>query len=336
MHHIGNQPSLPPERWLQTSPTTDMKPSHPTLRGTAVAAAAAVMITMTAHSAPKQSAPTPSAEPTPTVKQGMFGKVKSALSFKKKNDVSPLEVKLGENAKPLAVKKVAPPVKTKPEAATRSAAAEKTEPGKKGFIKKLFTKSDKAASAEPKLANAKTAKPSPVKEVKPEVKLAQQGDVEPEKKRGLFGFLRGGGKKSWDDEDAAEIHSFEKIVRPTDWQEHRVVEENEIAIYSFGPSQAQGPDDRLSRGTLVKVKKVTKGWALVEVHGGVTGYMDALMLRETVKDDFADPPPPVMASLSLESWAPAPPPPDLPDQPGAMDNDGALLLLPPLELEPKP
>ena len=88
----------------------------------------------------------------------------------------------------------------------------------------------------------------------------------------------------------------------------------------------------------MKVKKVTKGWALVEVHGGISGYMDASMLRAAEKNDFADPPAPVaaMASLNLKAWAPAAPPPDLPDQPGEMDNSGALLLLPPLELEPKP
>ncbi len=266
----------------------------------------------------------------------MFSKVKSALSLKKKDGASSAEVKLEENPKPAGVKKGASAVKTKPEASTSAAVAEKTQPKKKGFIKKLFTKSNKAASAEPKLANVRTAKPSPVKEVKTETKLAQQGDVELEKKRGFFSFFRGGGTKTWDDANTAEIPEVEKIVRPVDWQEHRVVQEDEIAIYSFGPSQAQGPDERLSRGTLVKVKKVTKGWALVEVHGGVTGYMDASMLREAEKNDFADPPAPAMASLSLESWAPAPPPPDLPDQPGAMDNDGALLLLPPLELEPKP
>ena len=292
------------------------------------------MITVTAHGAPKQSAPTPATEPTPVVKQGMFGKVKSALSFKKKDDVSSVKVKPGEDEKPVGAKKDAPSVKTKPEASKSTAVAEKTEPEKKGFIKKLFTKSDKAAPAEPKLANAKTAKPSPVKEVKPEAKLARQGDVEPEKKRGFFGFLHRGGAKSWD--DPVEIPVTEKIVRPSDWQDHRVVQDDELAIYSFGPSQAQGPDERLSRGTLVKVKKVTKGWALVEVHGGRTGYLDASMLRAAEKRDFADPPAQAVASLGLESWAPAPPPPDLPDQPGAMDNEAALLLLPPLELQPKP
>lgn len=183
-----------------------------------------------------------------------------------------------------------------------------------------------------------------MKEVKPEAKLAQENVGEPQKKRGFLGFLRGDGSKSRNGAGSSEIAEAARIVRPDDWEEHRVVQEDEMALYSFGPSQAQGPDERLSRGTLVKVKKVTKGWALVEVLGGISGYMDASVLRAAEKHDFADPPAPVaataaataVASLNLKAWAPAPPPPDLPDQPGAMDNSGALLLLPPLELEPKP
>ena len=45
-----------------------------------------------------------------------------------------------------------------------------------------------------------------------------------------------------------------------------------------------------------------------------------------------------IVALDPANWAPAPPQPDLPDlpaQPGSQENDPALLLLPPLELEPK-
>ena len=346
-----------------------MKSSHPHLRGTAVAAAVAGMFTTIAYSAPKKPEPVPVVEQAAPEKKRMFGKLKSALSIKKNAEAPALETKSPEKARPAAKPKVAANSDVKPatnpvapgtvaqqekaatvvkaKTAPKPAAPkivvveEKAVPEKKGIFKKLFGKSADESPAEPKLAKAKTAKPAPVKELKPGAKLAQESVGEPQKKRGFLGFLRGDGSKSRDGAaGSSEIPDSARIVRPADWEEHRVVQDDEIALYSFGPSQAQGPDERLSRGTLVKVKKITKGWALVEVHGGISGYMDASVLRAAEKNDFADPPAPApaaaMASLSREAWAPAPPPPDLPDQPGAMDNSGALLLLPPLELEPKP
>ncbi len=347
-----------------------MKSSHPHLRGTAVAAAVAVMFTTPAYSAPQKTAPVPVpvVEQTVPEKKGMFGKLKSALSFKKNAEAPAPETKPAEKSKPAAKVKVAAARDAKPAvnpvaqgtvarqekavpvvkgkmapkpAAPKFVAVEETlVPAKKGLFKKLFGKPAEEPAAEPQLARARTAKPAPVKEVKPEAKLAQESVGEPQKKRGFLGFLRGDGSKSRNGAGSSEIPEAARIVRPDDWEEHRVVQEDEMALYSFGPSQAQGPDERLSRGTLVKVKKVTKGWALVEVLGGISGYMDASVLRAAEKQDFADPPAPVaataVASLNLKAWAPAPPPPDLPDQPGAMDNSGALLLLPPLELEPKP
>lgn len=321
-----------------------MKPSHPNLRGAVVAAAAAVMLTATAQSAPKKPEPAPAIEqPAPPAKKGMFSKVKSALSFKKKEAAPAIETKAVEKAKPLEGSKSAPATKAKP--APKPVAPKVVGPEepvateKKGFFKKLLTREKVDAPVEPKLANAKTAKPAPVKEVKAGNNLALKPGEDTPKKHGWFGFLRGKGSKSLDGDGIAEVPGANKIVRPADWQEHRVVQDDEIALYTFGPSQALGPDERLPRGTLVKVKKVTKGWALVEVAGGKSGYMDASVLRAAEKNDFADPPAPApamaMASLSPEAWAPLPPPPDLPDQPGAMDNEGALLLLPPLELEPK-
>lgn len=343
-----------------------MKPSHIHLRGTVVAAAV-VIFTVSSHGAPQQPAPVPVVEQTaPEKKKGMFGKLKSAFSSKKKEKVpvTPPEEKIKAVAKVKAASasdsnpiarppatrsvpqqvKAAPVVKAKPaqgSATPKIVAVEEPAPVKKGFFKKLFGKSPEAAPSEPKLANAKTVKPAPVKAVKPEIKLTQENAEDPPKKRGLFGFLRGRGSKSLDATGSSRIHDSASIVRPDDWKEHRIVEDDEIALYSFGPSQPQGPDDRLPRGTVVKVKKVMKGWALVEVHGGMSGYMDASVLRAAEMNDFADPPAPVAAvaavgSLNLAPWAPAPPPPDLPDQPGTMDNSGALLLLPPLELEPKP
>ena len=342
MQHHQCQPSPSGQGGDATPPSsTEMKPSHTTLRGTVVAAAAAVLISTFAHGAPKKPEPAPVVEQSAPEKKGMFGKVKSALSFKKK-EVSPVvETVPAESAKPASKEKAAPAVKGKPAPALVApkpvAAVEIPGPEKKGFVKRLFTKSTGETPDEPNLAKAKTAKPAPVKEVKPNGKLAGNSPDEPQKKRGLFGFLHGG-SKSLAAAGTSDIPDTDKIVRPNDWAEHRVVQDDEVAIYSFGPSQSQGPDERLSRGTLVKLKTVTKGWALVDVQGGRSGYMDASLLRSAEMNDFAEPPAPAMASLdlNLKAWAPAAPPPDLPDQPGAMDNSGALLLLPPLELEPKP
>jgi hypothetical protein len=69
----------------------------------------------------------------------------------------------------------------------------------------------------------------------------------------------------------------------------------------------------------------------------MTGFMDAKMLRSAQREDFRDPVMPAMASASVNpaSWAPAAPPPDLPENPMPAEAEAALLLLPPLELEPK-
>ena len=157
---------------------------------------------------------------------------------------------------------------------------------------------------------------------------------EPKKKGGFLRFLRG----DRDAKETAKVPEAAKIPRPDDWQDHRVVKEDGLALYEFGPSQSNGPDERLDTGAVVKIKRVERGWALVEVTGGRTGYVDAAALRNAVEGDFATPPPKVVAStaaVSPEPWAPAPPPPDLPDQPAKMDGEGGLLLLPPLEQTPK-
>lgn len=224
--------------------------------------------------------------------------------------------------------------------AAKPAAVAAAVPEKKSFLKNLFSRKPKAeAEAEPKLASVKTAKPVPVKGAKPEAAAELAAAGEKPAKRSFFSFLRGGNSSAWEDETgSSEIADSDKIERPEDWAEHRVTQEDDIALYEFGPSQSQGPDARLSRGTLLKVKKVERGWALVEA-GSQSGYIDASVLRNAEKGDFKDPPPPVvpfMAAVNPEAWAPLAPPPDLPEQPGPMDSDSSLLLLPPLELEPKP
>lgn len=228
--------------------------------------------------------------------------------------------------------------KTKP-AATAAPEAAPAAPEKRGFLKSLFARKDKPAAAEPstepKLAGARTAKPEAVKPAKKDETAVAEAEAKP--KRSLFSFLRRDPVGMDDEFGPAQVPDSDKIERPDDWAEHRVVQEDEIALYEFGPSQSHGPDARLSRGSLVKVKKETKGWALVEMSGGRTGYVDAYALRAAVEGDFNDPAPviPFMASVTPEAWAPLAPPPDLPEQPGPMNaDDAALLLLPPLELEP--
>jgi len=130
----------------------------------------------------------------------------------------------------------------------------------------------------------------------------------------------------------------EKFPRPQDWTERKVIVEHGTPLYEFGPSQSQGPDMKLVRGTVVKEKKRERGWVLVEVAGGRRGYIAATSVRDALKTDFLEPPkstaPKTMMAASgtnPKSWAPGAPPPDLPDEAPMMDLDGALDLLPALQ-----
>ena len=135
------------------------------------------MISTCAYGAPKKPEPAPAVEQAAPEKKGMFGRVKSALSFKKKEVPPVVEPVPAASAKPLAkvkpeVKgKSAPAVKAKPGSKpveTKPVAVEESAPpAKKGFFKKMFNKSPGDATVEPKLAKAKTVRPAPVKEVKP-------------------------------------------------------------------------------------------------------------------------------------------------------------------------
>ncbi len=345
------------------------------LRGTAAVLTASIALTgAVAYGAPKKTEsatavqPAPAPEPAPQKKS-----ILSKLGFKKKEQPA-AEVPAPKPAPvpaTAAAKKTSAPPKAKavpsPAPAPATAAAAKKSPApatakaktnkeaksapveqpvvqaeppqKKGWFKGLFSKSKSEAPAEPQLAKAKTAKPAPVKDAKPAAKPDAPATAEqsaPKEKRGLFGFIRRLREPN-NTIDASAIQGG-RIERPADWQDHKIVSENNVAIYSFGPMQANGPDRRLETGTPVKVKSVRRGWALVEVEGGFAGYIDASTLRDAQKGDFKDPPPPtMMASAGTpDYWAPLAPPPDLPDQPTKTDAESALLLLPPLELEPKP
>ncbi len=309
-----------------------------TLRGAAVALAAAVTLAGPATAAPQKPAPAPAVEPAPAPeKKGFFSRTKEKLGLKRKEKEQPAAPAVQKSkAKPATSAAAKPAAKsTKPEPAVVEA-----KPEKKGLFKGMFKKSkdEPAAPAdEPNLAKARTAKPAPVKEVKPAQTVeTADGDAGPKEKRGMFGFLRRL-REPVEDESSA-VAGAARIERPDDWQEHKVVTQNDIALYTFGPNQFNGPDKRLDSGTVVKVKSIKRGYALVTVDGGITGYLDATALRDAAKDDFLEPAPPAMASLGAipDSWAPLAPPPDLPDQPSKMDADAALLLLPPLEPKPNP
>lgn len=323
-----------------------MKPLLSPLRETTVALAVALALSGTLSAAPKKPEPAPAVQSVPAhEKKSLFAKTKDVLGFKKKEQAAP------QPAAPITKSKAkvvpapveapkkpansAPPVTVAKKAAPPATVAATQEPPKKSWLKRLNPWSKPDASAVPQLANAKTAKPAPVKEVKPAESLT--ADAEPKEKRGILGFFK---KLRQPADDDSTIAEGVKIERPSDWKEHKVVTQSGIGIYSFGPAQSSGPDKRLESGTVVKVKSIRRGWALVEVNGSLTGYMDASALRDAGKDDFSEPPSrtTVVASSggSPSSWAPLAPPPDLPDQPSAMDADAALLLLPPLELEPKP
>jgi hypothetical protein len=245
-----------------------------------------------------------------------------------KKETAPAKAKANKDLKPKSLPAEQPVVQA-------------ADPPKKGWLKGLFSKNKTEEPAQPELARAKTAKPAPVKEVKTATKpvpLVAADEPAPKEKRGILGFFRKLREPIADDANAA-LTDAGKIERPEDWQERKIVTEDGTAIYSFGPMQASGPDRRLARGATVKVRSVRRGWALVEVEGGFAGYMDSSVLREAMQTDFKEPPPPTMVASSgstPSNWAPLAPPPDLPDQPSKMDSESALLLLPPLQLEPKP
>lgn len=344
-----------------------MKSLFTTRPGMAVVILAAAVFNATVHGAPKKPQPDPATEPSTAPKRQKLpsASTNGKDAMVRRTETGKPEPAAKEKAAPAAksIPKTLPPTsQTPPErygppkgaAVGGKPVAAKTVidspkavsvqpepvPEKKGFFKKLFgkveTPEEKPGAAVPKLAQAKTAKPAPVKVAKTEKPAVKTEEAPPEKHSFLSLFRRGRTAGPGADSDASPVPEAAKIVRPSDWKERRVVKDDEIALYEYGPSQVHGPDTRLDRGTLVKVKTVTKGWALVEFAGGRTGYLDASALRMAQEDDFKAP---VVvqniAAMSPDSWAPAAPPPDLPDQPGKMDNAGALLLLPPLELEPK-
>lgn len=349
---------LIPARAARLTPPTPMNSPNAFPRVAATMLAAALTTAGSVDAAPQKPNPAPAVQSAAVPeKKGMLTKAKELIGFKAKEkpaektpDVPAsrpaAKAKLTAETKSQTTPAKEPVVKAGAVPAEKSAAKKQpkpavaeTAPEKKGWIKGLFSKSSDQTPAEPALARAKTAKPAPVKEVKPAKENEKlTAGAEPEQKRGIFGLLRKFSEPIEEETGVAEVADEQKIERPADWQEHRIVKSDEIALYSYGPSQANGPDARLQRGTAVKVMAVKKGWALVEVKDGVTGYMDASMLREAAKTDFKDPPPlrAAMAAVNPDLWAPLAPPPDLPDSPSQMDSDAALLLLPPLELEQKP
>lgn len=343
-----------------------MNSSHVTLRAVAVAAAAAVTLASPALAAPKKT----KAEPAPAAARQITGD-KTAVAKTAKNkakvtkttpaaaeETTPPQntktvkaAKTGKKAKAvpvpapaLAAAKEAPVKKGKKGAAVAAAAPSEAaaEPKKPGFFKRMFGRRARNGELVEQAAPGTQANTHLAK-AKPVVPRALPAGEQPEKKRGFFSFLRRDKSPKpveWDELENAVVPEESKMDRPADWEERSVVKLDGVDLYEFGPSQAQGPDTSLGLGTVVKVKQKMKGWVLVEVEGGPSGYVDASALRQAAKTDFKEPPVVVVqhtvaSGISPEAWAPLAPPPDLPEQPGIPDaNADALLLLPPLlELE---
>ena len=181
------------------------------------------------------------------------------------------------------------------------------------------------------LAQAKTREPGPLPPVAPAPAPAPESPA----KQGFFARLKNHLTEPVDDGNAAGPVEL-KPEKPADWKDRWVVKDDRAAFYEFGPSQPNGPDDRLRRGEVVKLIEGGKGWARVEREGGRTGFLGADQLRQAGENDFAETarsaPAAQFAGLTEpDAWRPLPPPPDLPDSPMADGMDGALLLLPALE-----
>ncbi len=245
----------------------------------------------------------------------------------------------------------APAKKTPPPPPAAPTVVETPAP-KRSILQKLnpFHKKAPAPAPPPVPAgNSKKSKVPPAAPVAPAAPLIQPaspaislGSVSPNppaalepdepKKGGFFSRLR-----AKLDHDPEVVAVAEKTERPADWKERWVVTEDSTAFFEYGPSQASGPDLRLSRGQVVKLSHTTRGWARVELDGGRQGYIGSDQMRQAARNDFSDPllPAAQLASIGtgLQGWSPAPPPPDLPDLPMAPGSEDALLLLPPLEFE---
>ena len=164
----------------------------------------------------------------------------------------------------------------------------------------------------------------------------------PEAKQGWLARLT---QPVTNDEDDVPVAPASRKVMPSNWKDMSIVREDGLKFYEFGPSQAQGADMRLNRGTVLEVRKVMRGYAFVEIEKGRTGYVDASLLRKASKDDFREAPSSSRylagmtkvqmqaAQASAAAWAPLAQPPDLPDGPlpSRTEMDAALMLLPPLE-----
>jgi len=139
------------------------------------------------------------------------------------------------------------------------------------------------------------------------------------------------------DRDPDALSEAEKPERPSDWKDRWVVTEDSTAFYEFGPSQASGPDLRLSQGQILKLGKASRGWARVELEGGRSGYIGTDQMRQAMENDFAPPKitalPPLAAGSLPAAWSPGAAPPDQPDLPSMPGAENSQLLLPPLEYE---
>ncbi len=188
----------------------------------------------------------------------------------------------------------------------------KEEKSEANVVKKTQT-----ALAQEKLAQSKKAdpaKPTPV-------------PVEPAKKPGFLARIFGG----WGGDANSSAVDGSKPLRPLDWAEKHIIKDEDVAAYTYGPSQATGPDDRLAKGTLVTLKRAGKSWSEVELENGRRYTVGSDQIRKAAFDDFADP---VVQTAqvgggSAEYYEPLPPP-NLPEAGGALEPGAPQILLPPL------
>ena len=286
-----------------------------------------------------------SATPAPTTKPAVQPSTKPAAKVAAKPPASPPA-------------KTAPKVAAKPTEKTTSkpvAAAEKPAPAKSGGIleflhlkKRTDTPAAPETKATAKVEPAKTkpkadpVKPAPVAQAKtkPETK-PEAKPAEAEKKPGFFARLFSG--NSDDAKSNDKVDPANRPPRPADWKEKYIVSDDHVEAYRYGPSQSRGPDEYLSKGTIITLKKGGKAWSDIATESGHIFTVGTDQIRKAREDDFAPPPPPVIVSRPMGpdgSLMPLPSAADLEpahtvDLPETIAQpkkslDAAELLLPPL------
>ncbi len=245
---------------------------------------------------------------------------------------------------PPAAKATPPPTKPEPKSGgllgllpfgkrSESAPPAPTKPIEKSAPKTAVAKPNvPAVTPKPQLSKTAeaTVKPKADQKAKPEV----TPPAEP-KKPGFFARLLGG--KADEGTASNKATSGNLPPRPADWESKYIVTDDRVEAYRFGPSQPNGPDEYLVKGTVVELKKGGKAWADITLENGRIYTVGADQIRKAREDDFARPV--VAQGPTLPGGVPLPmgdleplPTVELPET-GAQPKkslDATELLLPPL------